>query len=47
MRKQKLYGLIFIILSILDAIFLQDLTLGMIFVPVGIYVIFTRERVVK
>lgn len=44
---QKLAGILCIGISALDAILLQDLTVGVIFVPLGIYLIFTRERVVK
>lgn len=35
---QKAIGLAMIALSIADAVFLQDLTLGVVFVPVGLYV---------
>lgn len=44
---QKLAGILCIGISALDAILLQDLTVGVIFVPLGIYLIFTRERVVR
>ena len=44
---QKLAGLLCLAISALDAILLQDLTVGVIFVPVGIYLLFTRERVVR
>jgi len=40
---QKLIGLLCIALSVADAILLQDLTLGVVFVPTGLYAIFTRE----
>ena len=44
---QKLIGLVCIGISTADAILLQDLTLGVIFVPLGVYLLFTRERVVR
>ena len=44
---QKLAGVLCIGVSALDAVLLQDLTVGTIFVPVGLYLIFTRERVVR
>lgn len=40
---QKVIGLLCIALSIADAVLLQDLTLGVIFIPVGLYAIFTKE----
>ena len=42
---QKVIGLLCIILSIADAVLLQDLTLGVIFIPTGLYLLFTREVV--
>ena len=44
---QRLAGTMCIGISFLDATLLQDLTLGVVFVPLGLYLIFTRERVVK
>lgn len=44
---QRLIGVLCIGISVADAMLLQDLTLGTIFVPLGLYLIFTRERVVK
>ena len=43
---QKLIGLLCIGISTADAILLQDLTLGAIFVPFGVYLLFTREKVI-
>lgn len=44
---QKLAGLLCLGISALDAILLQDLTVAVIFVPLGLYLILTREKVVK
>ena len=42
---QRLVGILCIGISFLDATLLQDLTLGVVFVPLGLYLIFTRQKV--
>lgn len=49
MRKyflvQKLIGVLCIALTILSAILIQDVTIGCLFVPLGLYLMFTKEKV--
>jgi hypothetical protein len=42
---QKLCGLILIALTVVSAIFLGDATIGIITLPLGIYLLFTRQKV--
>lgn len=44
---QKMCGLILIALTIVSAICLGDATIGIILVPLGIYLLFTREKVMQ
>ena len=41
--KQKIYGAALAALSILVAFWTGDATLGVLFVPLGLYLVFTKE----
>lgn len=44
MLKQKLYGLMLIVLSIICGILLEeDVTISVILIPMGLYLVFSRE----
>lgn len=45
MIKQKLAGVILIVLSIISCIILKDGTSAVIFIPIGIYTLLTKEDV--
>ena len=49
MRKyflmQKMVGVLCIALTVLSAILIEDVTIGSLFVPLGLYLMFTREKV--
>ena len=44
---QKLCGLILIALTVVSAICLEDATIGIILVPLGVYLLFTKEKVMQ
>lgn len=44
---QIITGILMIIASILDAILLEDLTLSVIFIPLGIYLVITKNNVIE
>lgn len=44
---QKLCGLIMIALTVVSAICLGDATIGIILVPLGVYLLFTRQKVMQ
>ena len=47
-RKQKLMGVLLTLLGILTAFLLEgDITVAMIIVPLGLYVIFTKKMVLS
>lgn len=41
---KKFAGILFIGISVADALLLEDLTVGSIFVPLGLYLVFTRRK---
>lgn len=46
-RKQRCYGLAFILLGILTAIILGgDITVSILLVPLGIYIMLTKEMLI-
>lgn len=44
--KQKLIGFVLLSLSIASPLLIQDATISVIMLPLGIYVLFTKEKVV-
>ena len=47
MLLQKFYGIVLLGISAATVVLLQDLTVSVILVPVGVVLLFTRERVVR
>lgn len=46
-RKQKLYGVALIVLGVLSGILLDgDITVALLLVPLGAYLIFTKDMVI-
>ena len=44
--KQKLYGLIFVIIGVITPIILDgDATVSLLFIPLGLYLIFTKNKI--
>ena len=45
-RKQKIFGIVMILLAVISAIILNgDITIAMFLVPLGLYTVFTKEMV--
>ena len=45
-RKQKIFGIVTILLAVISAIILNgDITIAMFLVPLGLYTVFTKEMV--
>ena len=44
--KQKLYGLLLVIVSIISIIALHDATVSILFIPVGIYLLITKKQLI-
>lgn len=44
---QKIYGLILIALTITCMYYLHDATFAIITLPMGVYLLFTRQKVMK
>lgn len=44
--KQKLIGIVSIVLCILSAIVMRDITIGCILIPLGLYLILTRKKII-
>ena len=45
-RKQKIFGIVTILLAVISAIILNgDITIAIFLVPLGLYTVFTKEMV--
>ena len=45
-RKQKIFGIMMILLAVISAIILNgDITIAIFLVPLGLYTVFTKEMV--
>ena len=44
--KQKLFGVVAIGVSIASPLLIQDVTISIIMLPLGIYMLFTKEKVI-
>lgn len=44
--KQKIYGLILIILGIASIPVTNDCTIALIFIPIGLFAILTKENII-